>query len=64
MATYALIDNGLVVNIIEWDGQSDWPVPQNQTLQLIPTETFVTLGSTFSNGVFYTSPNLTPKGAI
>lgn len=32
MARYALVDNGIVANVIEWDGVSPYPVSPTQSL--------------------------------
>jgi hypothetical protein len=39
---YALVEDGLVVNIIEWDGQADWSPPDN--FQAIAAEPQVGIG--------------------
>ena len=31
-ASYAVIENGMVVNVIAWDGETEFTVPDNQQL--------------------------------
>ena len=31
-ASYAVIENGMVVNVIVWDGEAEFTVPDNQQL--------------------------------
>ena len=48
---YAVISNGLVVNIILWDGEAPYTAPEGcQLIALQADEAEV--GSTYSNGVF------------
>jgi len=51
MSVYAVMENNKVVNLIEWDGQSSWEPPVGTNL-LGPLSVFVTIGSTYENGVF------------
>jgi hypothetical protein len=53
MSTYALLDaNGLIVNRIDLDNLSDWPVPDGHTL--VPDEGY-NIGGSIAGGV-YTPP--------
>lgn len=56
MATYAIIQNGVVINTIEWDGVSAWSPPAGCSIQAIPAGAYVGIGSTYSNGVFSAPP--------
>jgi hypothetical protein len=48
---YALIDNtGLVVNVVVWNGKSDWQPPEGQ--QLVELSDGAGIGWTYSDGVF------------
>lgn len=48
---YAIVDyTGLVINIIEWDGTSDWAPPDGQ--QAVPLTNNGGIGWTFADGQF------------
>nr|WP_198039366.1 hypothetical protein [Paraburkholderia sp. SOS3] len=55
--TYALVENGIVVNTIVWDGDTqDWSPQSGQTAVLVPANAGpVSIGWTYSNGVFSVS---------
>lgn len=55
MSVYAIMQNNKVVNLIEWDGESEWTPPEGTNL-LGPLSVFVTIGSTYENGEFITPP--------
>lgn len=56
MATYAVIQNGIVANVVEWDGVSQWTQPAGDAVVLIPGGTFAGIGSTYANGAFGAPP--------
>jgi hypothetical protein len=48
---YAIVDaNGIVQNLIEWDGVSNWSPPVNMTAQLAPNMVVVNPGWAWNNG--------------
>lgn len=53
-STYAIVNSsGEIVNIILWDGQSDWtPPPDCQAIQSDAAQ----IGGTYLNGVFSPAP--------
>ena len=56
---YALIDsNGIVQNIIIWDGETEYTPPTGQTLVEAPSGT--KNGATYANGVFTNPVEPTP----
>jgi hypothetical protein len=57
---YAIIQNGVVVNTVVWDGQADWQPPADTTVVQIQNGTDVGIGSTYANGVF-TAPPAPPE---
>lgn len=57
MSTYAVVQNGVVTNLVEWDGASDWAPPNGATLVQVHPGQDVTVGSTYSGGVFSLPPN-------
>ena len=54
--TYAIVENGVVINTIEWDGQTVWNPPQGRSVVPIPDGAYVGIGSTYANGVFGEPP--------
>jgi len=42
---YALVENGVVVNMVGWDGVAEWQPP-------VPEGTFVDIGWLYLNGAF------------
>lgn len=55
MNTYAIIENGIVVNLVVWDGVSKWSPPAGSTAILIPADTSVSIGYTY-NGTTFSAP--------
>ncbi|WP_157639445.1 hypothetical protein [Burkholderia ubonensis] len=53
---YAIVQNGIVVNMIEWDGVTSWSPPIGMIAVQVPTNAYVGIGSTYSNGVFGAPP--------
>jgi hypothetical protein len=53
--TYAIVENGAVINVVLWDGQSGWEPPTESTANLLPTGSQVGVGYTF-DGTNYTAP--------
>ena len=50
---YAVVDiNNIVINIVNWDGVSNWTPPPNTQIINIPNNMSVKLGATYINGVF------------
>lgn len=51
MNTYALIENGTVVNMIVWDGNAKtWQPPTGQ--EVVQSANGAAIGGTYANGVF------------
>jgi hypothetical protein len=45
MAAYALLDkNGIIANVIAWDGVSDWTPPAGMTVQPLPDGVSYSIG--------------------
>ncbi|WP_157664122.1 hypothetical protein [Burkholderia ubonensis] len=61
MSDYAVIQNGIVVNTVEWDGVSAWTPPMGSQIQPIPTGAYVGVGSSFDGQNFSSPPNLIPQ---
>lgn len=54
MAQYAIVENGVVVNVVEWDGSTKWTPPSGQVVA-IPAGMTGGIGDAYANGKF-TSP--------
>jgi hypothetical protein len=52
MAVYAVIQNGVVVNSVEWDGQSNWTPPDSTIIVLAPKTNYFGIGSTWDGTSF------------
>lgn len=52
MARYAVIENSIVINLIEWDGESKYDVPS--AVQLIPAADGADIGYIY-NGTDFVS---------
>lgn len=66
MARYALINNGTVQNVIEWDGSNSWSPPNGRTAEPIDgvfdaTGGPVAVGHTYANGVYTAPPPRVPQ---
>lgn len=57
MNTYAIIKNGVVENLILWDGNTkNWQPPTGTTAVPVSSGTFVTIGSLYNGTVFSDPP--------
>lgn len=53
MQTYALVENGVVSNVVMWDGGADWTPDVGVTPVLVTAATgMASAGYTYANGVF------------
>lgn len=53
MIIYAVIENGIVINTVVWDGDSDWAPPNGANLVEVDTEvTLVGVGFSYAGGEF------------
>lgn len=41
---YAVVTIGIVTNLAQWDGHSDWTPPDGSEAALIPDDVFVDIG--------------------
>ncbi|REG57758.1 hypothetical protein B0G80_0392 [Paraburkholderia sp. BL6669N2] len=55
MSTYAIVENGIVVNVILWDGNPEWSPPEGTIANLLPSGSSVSTGFTF-DGTNYAAP--------
>ncbi|HCN7622239.1 TPA: phage tail protein, partial [Escherichia coli] len=56
-ASYAVIENGMVVNVIVWDGEAEFTVPDNQQLiNISDISEQPGIGWVYSDGVFTAPP--------
>lgn len=53
VSTYAIIEAGVVTNIVLWDGSADWVPPEGATaIDIGAISTPVSIGYLWSNGAF------------
>lgn len=52
MNTYALVQGGEVVNVIVWDGESEWTPPTGQTAVAIPDGSEAAIGWSYDGTNF------------
>ena len=57
--TYAIVQNGVVVNTVEWDGVTPWTPPLDTSIVEIPNGAYVGIGSTYADGQFGPPPQPT-----
>jgi hypothetical protein len=55
MNNYAIVENGVVTNLVIWDGGEEWEPPPGATAVVIPADTFVSTGYTW-NGTAFAAP--------
>lgn len=56
-ASYAVIENGMVVNVIVWDGDAEFTVPDNhQLINISDISEQPGIGWVYSDGVFTAPP--------
>jgi hypothetical protein len=53
---YAIVENGVVTNVVDWDGITPWVPPAGSTAVIIPDGSYAGIGSSYSNGVFGEPP--------
>ena len=56
MANYALIENGVVTNIVVWDGGDSWTPPNNIVAVLLADDVVAHIGLGYEDGVFEQPP--------
>lgn len=57
MKKWAVVENGLVVNTILWDGESDYRAGKSQELiEISDLDNNACIGWVYSDGVFYSPP--------
>ena len=52
---YAVVTNGVVTNIVQWNGESDWAPPEGSDAVPVPLGTFVDIGYTW-DGTKFSAP--------
>ncbi|OIR49556.1 hypothetical protein [Enterobacter sp. FB] len=53
MSLYAVVENGVVTNVVVWDGEGEWSPASGEAIK---TDSPVAIGWNYSDGVF-TNPN-------
>ncbi|WP_430226841.1 hypothetical protein [Paraburkholderia tropica] len=50
---YAIVDNGIVINVVVWDGGDSWEPPAGATAIEVTAQTGAAyIGGAYSNGAF------------
>ncbi|MBB6320601.1 hypothetical protein [Paraburkholderia tropica] len=49
---YAIVENGVVINVIVWDGESEWSAPAGTSAIRIEAGVTAAIGYTYANGIF------------
>lgn len=57
---YALIEAGVVTNVIVWDGKAGWAPPSGAQAVAVPAGTHVSLGFRYEGGEFLAPPTAAP----
>ncbi|WP_208450778.1 hypothetical protein [Burkholderia cenocepacia] len=58
ISKYAIVESGVVANIVLWDGTSEWDPPTGAQVVPVPAGTLVCLGYTYDGAKF--SPGAAP----
>jgi hypothetical protein len=53
---YAIVQNGIVTNTVEWDGVTPWVAPNGSTVAQVPDGAYVGIGSTYDGSTFSAPP--------
>lgn len=57
ISSYAIVESGIVANVVLWDGTSEWNPPSGAEVVQVPAETLVCIGYTYDGTKF--SPGTT-----
>lgn len=60
MGSYAVVNGGVVINVVAWDGKADW---SPDTGEVVETNNPVAIGWSYSDGVFSPPPVPEPSQA-
>lgn len=60
MGSYAVVNGGVVINVVAWDGKADW---SPDTGEVVETNNPVAIGWSYSDGVFSPPPVPQPSRA-
>lgn len=55
MARYAVVENGVVINLVEWDGNSTWSAPTDAVIVAARPDAVVDIGYRYADGNFLLS---------
>ena len=54
--TYAIVKDNIIVNVVAWDGESEY-TPDGEVV-LIPEDVYTGIGASYSDGVFGEPPQV------
>lgn len=65
VTTYAVVEDGEVVNVVAWDGVTPWEPPEGSQVVSIPSDVNAGIGWAYIDGVFAAPPPppVQPKSA-
>ena len=58
MKEWAVVENGIVVNVVLWDGISEWHAGEDQEVIEVVGDSQAGIGWIYSGGVFVPPPEL------
>ncbi|EKS5466246.1 hypothetical protein QB691_000112 [Escherichia coli] len=58
MKEWAVVENGIVVNVVLWDGISEWHAGEDQEVIEVVGDSQAGIGWTYSGGEFVPPPEL------
>lgn len=61
--SYAIVENGVVDNIVVWDGEAEWSPPAGTTAVQVPATATVDIGYSWDGKNFTKPASPTPEQA-
>jgi hypothetical protein len=55
ISNYAIVENGVVTNVVLWDGESEWQPPVDGSAVAISEDSAITIGWIY-NGATFSAP--------
>jgi hypothetical protein len=51
-SVYAVVENGVVTNLVQWDGQTKWQPPEGAEAIAVPDGVFIDIGYAWDGTAF------------
>lgn len=61
---YALVCDGAVTNVVLWDGESEWAIPDGCELVALTDDQLVNPGDTYDGQSFTANPTTVPVASV